>query len=288
MIERDIIAGIPCVIYLPDQFSSHSKLPLISIFRAKPDEWFQSRLDHSRGKRNVFTVVKDLIDHDYLKPCGFVFPQTSNNANNEFYFAAQVQQKNLCLDPPEIILDVDYFCDVFLTDLATKYPVDIRRVSLDGFSLGGFTSLSYSFSRPQRFVSTGSFDGSILDYEMDNKRINPKTQSDLTFDTFPYLYGEDPDEVAFRAQNPLDILQRSDSVVPENLFIMHSSEETPTSNKPRVLKFLVSLRNRGIVNSAPNALLHENSMHEWYWVDEYLFRSLPFHSQCLNSQTGIA
>ena len=34
MIERDVIAGIPCVIYLPDPFLVGSKLPLITLFRA--------------------------------------------------------------------------------------------------------------------------------------------------------------------------------------------------------------------------------------------------------------
>ena len=42
MIERNVIAGIPCVIYLPDPFLVGSKLPLITLFRASPDEWFQS------------------------------------------------------------------------------------------------------------------------------------------------------------------------------------------------------------------------------------------------------
>ena len=57
---------------------------------------------------------------------------------------------------PQTIMDAAHFVDKFLPELAEKYPVDIDRVSLDGFSLGGFTSLSYSFSYPDRFISTGS------------------------------------------------------------------------------------------------------------------------------------
>lgn len=281
MIERTEIAGIPSVIYLPDPFLGNGKLPLITIFRAKPDEWFQSRLDHSRGKRNVFTVVKDLIEHSYLRPCGFVFPQTCNQNGTEFYFTSHVTERQFCAEPPETIMDVDHFCEQYLPELGQKYDVDIDRVSLDGFSLGGYTSLAYSLLKPGRFVSTGSFDGSILDYEFDNKAVTPETPSDLTFDVFPYLYGSNPLEANFRAVNPTDIIQNSDREVPSNLFIMHSNENHPTSNKPRVLKFLELMQEKEISNGAGDALLHENSMHEWYWVDEYLFRSLPFHSKCL-------
>ncbi len=281
MIERDIIAGIPCVIYLPDPFLIGSKLPLITLFRASPDEWFQSRQDHSRGKRNVFTVVKDLIDRDYLMPCGLIFPQTCNHSQNEYYFSSKTQNVELCNEAPDTILDVTHFIDVFLPELAEKYPVDIDRVSLDGFSLGGYTSLSYSFAYPNRFISTGSFDGSILDYNYDNKRITPDSPSDLTFDVFPYLFGVDPDENSFRSQNPIDILNNLDREIPRNLHIMYTNDNNPTSNKLRVQKFLESMKNRGLVNSAEMELINENSVHEWYWVDEYLFRCLPYHSRML-------
>ena len=281
MIERDIIAGIPCVIYLPDPFLVGSKLPLITLFRASPDEWFQSRQDHSRGKRNVFTVVKDLIDQDYLLPCGLIFPQTCNHNQSEYYFSTKVHELSLCNEPPDTILDAVHFIDHFLPELATKYPVDTDRVSLDGFSLGGYTSLSYSFTYPNRFVSTGSFDGSILDYNYDNKRVTPDSPSDLSFDQFPYLFGSDPDETLFRSQNPLDIICNFEREIPKNLHIMYTNDNNPTSNKPRVQKFLDIIRNRGINNLADRDLLHENSLHEWYWVDEYLFRCLPFHSRML-------
>tara|TARA_Y100000589_G_scaffold332223_1_gene390501 strand:- start:9370 stop:10227 length:858 start_codon:yes stop_codon:yes gene_type:complete len=281
MIQRDVIAGIPCVVYLPDPFLVDSRLPLISLFRASPDEWFQSRQDHSRGKRNVFTVVNELINQDYLLPCGLIFPQTCNQAMTEYYFSSKLHKQNLCEEPPEVILDVNHFTDYFLPELATKYPVDIDRVSLDGFSLGGYTSLSYSFAEPDRFVSTGSFDGAILDYNFDNKRVNPHTPSDLTFDVFPYLFGSDPDEDLFRGQNALDLVTKKDTDIPKNLHIMYTNDNGVTSNKPRVQSFIECMKERGLQNSAELEVIHDNSLHEWYWVDEYLFRCLPFHSRML-------
>ncbi len=281
MIERDVIAGIPCVVYLPDPFLVNSKLPLITLFRASPDEWFQSRQDHSRGKRNVFTVVNDLIDQDYLMPCGFVFPQTCNRSQDEYYFSSKIHKKELCNERPEIIMDASHFVDSFLPALAAKYPVDIDRVSLDGFSLGGYTSLAYSFAKPHRFISTGSFDGAILDYNFDNRRVTPDTPSDLTFDAFPYLFGNDPDEDFFRSQNPLDQINDPKCDVPSNLYIMYTNDNNLTSNKPRVQRFLEYMKERGINNSAEMELVHDNSLHEWYWVDEYLFRCLPYHSRML-------
>ena len=61
------------------------------------------------------------------------------------------------------------------------------------------TRVFHILSYPNRFVSTGSFDGSILDYNYDNK-VTPDSPSDLSFDQFPYLFGSDPDETLFRSQ----------------------------------------------------------------------------------------
>jgi len=279
MIERSHFQHIPYVIYLPDAFSQVGPLPLLTIFRASPDEWFQSRLDDSRGRRNIFYIVTDLIEKGWLEPCAFLFPSTCSQDQKEFYFADNVYAPEH-LESNEPFLTQEFFENGLLPEIGNRYCLDVSRVSLDGFSLGGYTSLSYSFLSPGRYRSTGSFDGALLDYGFDNRKITPDTPSDLTFDTFPYLFGEDPDEDLFRSKNPADLLESGVEV--ENLFIMSSAELTPTSNRPRVENFLEILETKGIANQADGYLIDDNSTHQWYWVDEYLYRSLPFHARCLN------
>ena len=280
MIERGQHQHIPYVIYLPDAFLQKGPLPLLVIFRACPDEWFRPRQDDSRGRRNVFLIITDLIEKGWLEPCAFLFPRTCNQDLTEFYFADGIYHPE-GRTSSESYLDRDGFENELLPELAQKYPLDVSRVSLDGFSLGGYTSLIYSFLSPGRYISTGSFDGSLLDYEYDNRRISPDTPSDLTFDTFPYLFGPDPDEEFFRTRNPADLLLGGQEV--PNLFVMGTAESTPTSNRPRVEHFSRIMEEKGIENHAPQLIIDENSTHDWYWVDEYLYRSIPFHAKCLNS-----
>lgn len=280
MIVREEYEGIEYVLYLPDAFLGEEKLPLITLFRAGPEEWFQSRQDDSRGKRNLFTLTIDLIEKSFLKPCGFLFPRTNTRDGSRYYFS-----KGPFVQEPkgEAVLSQQFFEEKLLPHLAENYPVDIERVSLDGFSLGGYTALSYSFTNPQRYKSTGCFDGALLDFHFDNRSISPDTPSDLCFDEFPYLFDAEPSEEYFRSQNPLDLAQRGQ--FPPNLFVMASADTHPTSNRPRMEKLAEFMHNHGVVNHAQELIIDENSRHEWYWVDEYLYRALPFHSHKLQEES---
>lgn len=280
MIERNFFNSVPYVIYIPDNFISASPLPLLVLFRAHPDEWFNSGEDHSRGKRTVFRIIHDMISKSFISPMAFVFPCTCSFNRQEFYFGADIYAPGLrqSADP---FMNHQIFESAFLPFVAKKYHLNIEKVSLDGFSLGGYTSLTYSFLSPTRYLSTGSFDGSILDYSYDNRRLYPDTPSDVTFDQLPYVFGSDPDEDFFRSVNPMDLVCHAK--IPKNLFIMASNCQKPESNLPRVKKFLTLLQERQEVNHAPSAIISDNSQHEWYWVDEYLYRSIPFHSSILNT-----
>ena len=280
LIERSSYNGITYVVYIPDAFLNDGPLPLLTLFRANPDEWFQSRQDESRGRRNVFHVVTDLIQKSWLEPCAFLFPSTCSENQSEFYFGDDVYSPQY-LSTTAPYLTKNLFENGLLPELEQKYHIDTSRVSLDGFSLGGYTSLSYSFLSPGRYVSTGSFDGALLDFDYDNRRITVNTPSDLTFDTFPYIFGEDPEENFFRSRNPADILKLGGKV--SKLHIMHTADLSLTSNRPRVENFLELLNSAGLENHVETALIGEHSSHQWYWVDEYLYRALPFHAHCLNS-----
>ena len=280
MIERSSCNGITYVIYIPDTFLNDGPLPLLTLFRANPDEWFQSRQDESRGRRNIFHIITDLIHKGWLEPCAFLFPSTCSYHQSDFFFADDVYFPQF-LSSTEPYLTKNRFENELLPELQAKYQLDISRVSLDGFSLGGFTSLSYSLLSPGRYVSTGSFDGALLEFEYDNRVLTPLTPSDLTFDSFPYIFGDNPDEVLFRSKNPADLVRSGTKV--SRLHIMYSADSGPASNRPRVENFLEVLNIAGVENHVKNPLISEHSSHQWYWVDEYLYLALPFHTQCLNS-----
>ncbi len=280
MIARGTFEEIPFVIYIPDAFLKEQQLPLITLFRAWPDEWFNTREDSSRGRRSVFTVITDMIAKGFLKPAAFVFPATACLESQEYYFADSVyapafrKSQNPCLTR-------QIFEQGLLPYLKSQWPkLDIRRVALDGFSLGGATALTYAFANPARYLSVGSFDAVLMDYERDNRLMYPQTPSDVTFQDFPYVYGDNPDAEWFRSINPLDLIDHAD--LPVYLYMVASNDDSLQANAPRVIEFQKKMRRRGITNYAASPVLHPESAHEWYWVDEYLYRALPFHTHALN------
>lgn len=280
MIERNSCDGIDYVIYRPEQYTEISQLPVVVMFRAKPDEWFQARQDSSRGKRNAYLVISDLIAKGFVKPAAYLFPCTCSEDESEFYFCEDLKApQDRLSDSPYLTRKI--FEDHLLPQVCEQYDLDLNRVSLDGFSLGGYTSLVYSFLSPEKYMSTGSFDGAILDYEHDNIEIFPDTKSDLRFDFFPYIFNGIPSKEEFSNIDPVTRLSES-QLIPQNLFICCSNSTAENSNKPRVMKLQQAMESNGIVNHAKEPIIDVNSSHEWFWVDEYLYRCLPFHTHVLN------
>lgn len=278
MLKIESHHDIPYILYIPEAFESLSELPLVVFFRGAPEEWFKTDQDFSRGGRNFASVAADLIRLGYLKPAAFLFPDTTDQDVGEFFFAEDVFESQLRRGRRAYLTQAVFEREL-LPHLASEYKLDIGRVSLDGFSLGGYTSLCYSMLAPERYVSTGSFDGSLLDYDFDNRRITPDTPSDVTFDLFPYNFGRDPDEVFFRSRNPLDRIVTD--AVPANLFVMATTYDVPQANFPRVREFCKLMDARSVVNHAPQMLIADHAKHFWFWVDEYLYLCLPFHTHKL-------
>lgn len=252
-------------------------LPAVMLFRANPHEWLNPHQDEHRGGRHLLTVMQDLIHKGYSRPLAFILPRTSNFAENAFISSGKALA-------PEKIQDarglgngaIDDFLDQELIPHALNTGLILDQLAIDGFSLGGAAALYHALRRPERFVSVGSFDGSFLEWCFDNPLISPDTPSDLRLDLFPYLYGFPPDEQLFRQTNVLDRLERPYQLPPA--IIHYAAANHPTANGWRVRAVLES---PGLVNQAVEPCLHPYSAHNWYWADEHLYRTLPFHSRHL-------
>jgi S-formylglutathione hydrolase FrmB len=281
MIERNSCKSIEYVIYRPEQYADIEKLPVVVLFRGKPEEWFQARQDSSRGKRNAYLVISDLIAKGFVKPAAYLFPTSCSEDGDEFYFCEDLKAADKRSNKTPY-LTKEIFENELLPQVCEQYDLDLTRISLDGFSLGGYTSLVYSFLSPERYKSTGSFDAAILDYEYDNLEVNPETKSDLRFDFFPYIFDGIPSIEEFEKIDPVTQVLK-DRAVPENLYICCSGSNVENSNKPRVMRLKDAMDKQGVRNHAESTVVDLNSSHEWFWVDEYLYRCLPFHTHVLNN-----
>lgn len=280
MIERNSSENIEYVIYRPEQYAHIQNLPVVVLFRAKPEEWFQARQDSSRGKRNAYLVISDLITKEFVQPAAYLFPTSCSGDGSEFFFCENLKAPQN-RKSRSAYLTKEIFETKLLPDACKQYNLDENRVSIDGFSLGGYTSLVYSFLSPHKYMSTGSFDGAILDYEYDNFEKNPETKSDLRFDFFPYIFDGIPTQEEFERIDPIYRIMNGNQI-PKNLFINCSNSNAENSNKPRVLRLQKAMDKKNIENHAEQVIIDSNSSHEWFWLDEYLYRCLPFHTHILN------
>jgi hypothetical protein len=254
-------------------------LPGVVLFRGAPEEWLNPNQDGTREGRSLLTVMDDLIASGLCAPLAFILPRTTNDSMTSFVTQGTALRPELIEDRSFLgTCRMDDFFDQELLPTAFETGLIAEgAVSLDGFSLGGVAPIHHALRRPDAFRSCASYDGALLQYEFDNPEVTPDTPSDLRFDWFPYLFGFPPDEAAFRAVNPIDIVSRGDFRMPPAM-IHYASERSPEENGWRVREFLERSRIR---NFAEDPAMSPLSAHTWRWVDEHLYRSLPFHAHYL-------
>ncbi|MDF1788568.1 MAG: alpha/beta hydrolase-fold protein [Verrucomicrobiales bacterium] len=257
-------------------------LPAVLLLRGKPQEWLKPHEDSSRRGRNLLSVYQDLREKGYCKELAFILPQTCNDSGSNFISHGEALHPELIEDKSQIGNGrIDAFLDEELIPHCAQSPlIDTEHLSIDGFSLGGSSAIYHALRRPELFKSCASFDGSFLDFDFDNPLVTPETPSDLRFDFFPYLFGFPPNEKIFRKQNPIDMAKAGLGKHLPPAMIHFSNNQSPESNGWRVQRFLQEAQ---IQNHAPRPDLDEASDHQWWWVDEHLYRSLPFHSHFLYS-----
>lgn len=260
-------------------------LPGIVLLRATPEEWLDGTADHSRGERHVLTILQDLMEQGYCPPLAFILPRTTNVSQTAFISHGTALRPDLMVDRSFIGRGaMNDFMDLELLprSIATGL-IQPGKMAIDGFSLGGASSIYHALRRPDVFVSCGSYDGAFLKYEYDDPRIFPDTPSDLRLDEFPYLFGYPPDVATFRWNNVLDVVRQFTARQWQDLprlMIHYANEEGPTANGWRVRELLAT---PGVRNYAYTPSLHPHSAHSWWWVDEHLYRTLPFHAYFLQS-----
>jgi S-formylglutathione hydrolase FrmB len=254
-------------------------LPAVVLFRGVPEEWLNEGQDDTRGGRTLLTVMDDLIRAGQSAPLAFILPRTANRSQTGFVSYGTALRPDLLEDRSFLgTCRMDDFLDQEILPKAFESGLVARdRVSIDGFSLGGAAAIQHALRRSDVFRSCGCYDGALLEYAFDNVEVTPDTPSDLRFDGFPYLYGNPPDEAAFRAVNALDVVGRGDFRMPPSM-IHYASERAPAENGWRVRAFL---ERSGIDNQAEDPTMSPESAHAWWWADEHLYRTLPFHSRVL-------
>ena len=252
--------------------------PVLYLFRGNPEEWFAK--PQERQGRNIETVVEHLVELGYMRPFVIICPETNLTVDGRDCFTCAFD-----LAAPPDGENSGKYCRFFTEeyfpliekelfgDLATKRAVG-------GFSLGSLAAFTIGFHRYDLFSAISSYDGAFLYWNYDHPQGCGPDENDLRLDWFPYWFGEPPELQAFLRQNPYSLLQNAAGKRLHGLmrmkFFMHSSAERHvTANAWREEKMARGLVEAGCSLEFETILLSPEAKHDWYWVDEHLYRLLP-------------
>ena len=274
-------------VYLPPEVQEDPTLrvPCIYLLRGHEREWINPYEDSSRqGQRNVLDVYADLRAADLIGPLILVFPgMTSANGaihslGINMYAADQTNDASIGSGRFEA-----YFIDELIPYIEAQYPVlpGGQHRAIDGFSLGGFMSVSLALRNAGAFCSVGSYDGLFFWDDPDQGMTIAATDTVFTRPLFDPDFGV-PRAVEFAAvHNPLTILQR-DGVAAQNIqWLVEFGPEhaEPGVNYYRGLRLIELLHQHGLVNELGGAVADGD--HSWQKADEHMRRALPIHWEAI-------
>jgi hypothetical protein len=153
--------------------------------------------------------------------------------------------------PPVPAEEFSYVLDELIPYVDAHFrtrPVRQQR-GIDGFSMGGYDALHLLWRSPETFITLGTYDGSFWAFDLG-------------------LYANAPDSYWAR-------------VYPMK-FLIHSAYGT----SPAIQQFVDILTAHGIQNAFDTLALTSQAIHNWYFADLHMERSLPLHWEQFSHGSG--
>jgi predicted alpha/beta superfamily hydrolase len=275
-------------IYLPPGYDGGSKrYPVVFFFRGHEREWFNPTEDGSRNNRTLKTIADELIDAGLIGEMILVGPSTASDDDTFHGLCVNMLRPGLA---PVAGIGTGKFEDYLLQDLIPlidsiyrTFPDRLHR-GVDGFSLGGITAITLGIRHPDMFSSVGSYDGTLMWYNLDDPRspgplddgtwLAPSGLVDAIFDSprnVPYML----------TYNASSILRDTDSTNAAPFrairFLIHTTESDNSGNHSRNLQFVDILTEKGIANNASNVVPRPTAVHNWFYADIHATESLMQH-----------
>ncbi len=290
------------LIYLPDGYSADtSHYPSVYFLRLVETEWFNPQFT-ANGK-TLKDVADSLIASGTIGKMILVGPSTGGNTGG--WGIVNMLRPDLATDSG---IGTGAFEDYFFQDLIPHIDSAFRTIpqwcarGVDGFSMGGFASTLYALKHPGVFSSVGSYDGTLMFYDLDYP-VTPGPWDDKAWfqpSWAPLLappFGSPTDTAYMLAHSVTNILTQADPVTLDSIrqmsFHISSVSFNALGNKEVNKQFVDSLAAKGISNSFPNVVLQPGAIHSYDMADEHAKRTLPMHwatfasFSCASFTTGI-
>ncbi len=178
-------------IYLPAGYdTSTAHYPLVYFLRTHESEWFDPN-EPGRNGKTLKDVADSLIGNGLIGKMIIVGPSTGGT--NAWPGLVNMLRPDLAQDQG---IGTGQFENYFIQDLIPYIDANFRTIpdrehrGIDGFSFGGYCSLVYSFKNPELFCSVGSYDSTMMWYNMDDPNIPGSDPDDPIWITPPFPWME--------------------------------------------------------------------------------------------------
>ncbi len=283
-------------IYLPPGYhAGEQRYPVLYLFRGHEDEWFNPYQDHSRGGVAVQDLADELIRAGQVGEMIIVGVSMTSDDGQVYGLGINFLNPALVRQHPGI--GAGRFEDYFIRDLLPHIDAEYRTLAkpayraLDGFSLGGYTSVMLAVKHPGLFASAGSYDGSHMFYNLNDPRRRLGKHDDQLWVRSDAMFAP-----AFRpprrrryhiaylmAYNPLNILESLPAaqrriVAKTRFFITSAAYDGLHGNRDRAVHLITLFHMYGLQNRAESLILSSDAHHTWKFADLHLRESLRQHS----------
>jgi len=281
-------------IYLPAGYDSTTqRYPVVYFFRANEAEWFNASY-RSNGKM-LKHVTDSLITNNIIGKIIIVAPNTIGVLPTPIYApGVNMLRPDLTTDPG---IGTGKFEDYLLKDVIKNVDsvyrtiADFNHRAADGFSLGGYTSTMLALRNSGVFSSVGSYDGTLMWYNLHDIYAPGSGYNDETWMTdnaayfspifnlprnVPYMLLHDASNILYDASG-----SKLDSI--KNIrFHITTGEEYALTNIDRNTQFVNFMKQKNICNSFREYILKPESVHNWDYADYHASVTLVRHWQKFN------
>ena len=272
-------------VYLPPGYGTSSRsYPVLYLFRGAEREW-AGRQD---GREGLKSLLDRMISEKRIDPLLCVLPGFMETSGRTQGIPVDWVQDGSARGVGNGRMERHFFEVKHLVEQHFAVRLGRRHTALDGFSMGGFSSLYLGLKYPSLFASAGAYDGSFMwPGQIDPRQAPSGRACRLWFSPVcaPYfLRRQGWDIHRMERVNPINWVLNAKgnrlSQLRQLRIHIHAAGREDVGNLDRCVQMDAILQDAGINNTFRGHLAFEpQAAHTWRWADRHLEETLLEHDR---------
>ncbi|MFT7616866.1 MAG: S-formylglutathione hydrolase FrmB [Planctomycetota bacterium] len=276
-------------VYLPVDYGTSTRgYPTLYLFRGAEREWAGSQ----DGREGLKRILDGLIESGKIEPMivvlpGFMEPSGRTQGVPLDWLA---DGSNRGVGNGRFERHFFEIKDIVESRFAVR--IGRRHAALDGFSMGGFSSMYLGLKYPALFGSVGSYDGSFMWPSQIDPRLKPFGRACklwMSETCAPYFCGPTGWDIPrMERANPITWVTNATGnrlrLLRDLKVHMRTAGSEVVGNVDRCYELDEYLEYAGIANTFRDQLIFDKkARHDWSWADRHLNETILLHDQVFRS-----